>query len=117
MWPIRDTGYMSMRHGIKVDVVDMAREISVIANRVLPIPTLLDTLFALRRFAFRSRPRFDPPGKPALDEAPSDGKIRIMLRQGPKRVEVIGQDANRNRFKRAAVLEQHGRPAVTDRFL
>jgi hypothetical protein len=44
--PIHDARHMSVFHGIKMDVFDMAREISVIANRVLPIATLPYALLA-----------------------------------------------------------------------
>jgi len=40
-----------MPHGIKMDVVDVAREIIVVANGVLPMATLPDAFVAFRNVA------------------------------------------------------------------
>jgi hypothetical protein len=115
--PVRNSLNMSMLYGIEVDVVDMAREISVIADRVLPIATLPDAFFSLRRLALRARDGLKPPGKTAFYQAPSNGKIRIMLRQSPECVEMIGQNANRNRAKWTTFLNSTvGPPQPIDFF-
>jgi hypothetical protein len=83
MRPVRYARYVSMLHGIEVDVVDVAIEICVVANRVFPITTLPDALFALQHLALRPVTSFDSARKPALDKAPAGGEIGIMLRQHP----------------------------------
>jgi hypothetical protein len=47
MRPVYDTRGASMLHWIEVDIVDMALEICVIADCMLPIATLPDAFFAL----------------------------------------------------------------------
>ena len=44
--PISDTLYESVLYGIVMDVVDMAREVVIIPNCVLPKSPLPDSLFA-----------------------------------------------------------------------
>src|ERR1700676_3246822 len=58
----------------------------------------LATLLADR--AFGSRPR----EKPLLIKL-QPGKIGVAFRQRPEGVHVIGQDANRDRFKRSTLLD------------
>jgi hypothetical protein len=41
----------------------------------------------------------------ALDQAPAGGKISVSFRQCPNRVNVIRQDADRDGFERAALLD------------
>ena len=43
--PVCDTRHVSMLHGIEMDIVDVAVEIDVVADRVLPIATLPDSFF------------------------------------------------------------------------
>ena len=53
-----------MFHRIEVDVVDVARKIIIVADGVLPIAALPDTLFAFGELAERGnagRPREKPP--------------------------------------------------------
>jgi hypothetical protein len=74
----------------------MAREISLIADQVLPESPLPDAAFAARHSdgaePFLLRQRF---GKTALDQAPAGREIAIVRWQGPDRVEMIGQDDER----------------------
>jgi len=90
---------MSMLHGIEVDVIDMARKIGIISNGVLPIAPLPDSLFTLQDLARRSWASFEPPGKPTLNQIPPAGKVTVMFWQSPERMNMIGQDANRDCFK------------------
>jgi hypothetical protein len=49
--PIAYARHVSMLHGVEMDVVDMALEIGIIADRMLPIPPLLNALFAFHDLA------------------------------------------------------------------
>src|SRR5215468_3629468 len=104
MGPVRDTRHEPMLHGIEMDVVDVAFEIGLIADRVFPIATLPNAFLALQSLALRARPRFDSAGKATFDEAPSAGEIRIVRRERPQCMEVIRQDANRYSFKWTTLL-------------
>jgi hypothetical protein len=104
MRPINDARDMSMFHWIEMDVIDMALQIRVIANRVFPIATLPDALFSFASFARRSLPRIKSPRKTTLDQAPSSGEIGFSIRQRPNRVKMVGQNADRDRLKRAILL-------------
>src|SRR5579859_922408 len=99
VWPIRDTRNMPMLHGVKMDVVDVAREIGIIANYMLPITTLPDALLAFGNFTIRPRLGIDPTGKSALDEAPAASKVSVIFRQSPESMDVIGQNTNSNRLE------------------
>jgi hypothetical protein len=46
MGPIRDAPDVSVLYRVKVDVIDMATEIGVIATGVLPVTALPDTLIS-----------------------------------------------------------------------
>ena len=105
MRPIRYARDMSMLQRIEMNVVDMALQIGVVANGVLPIATLPDALLSFGNFACGSRLRIKATRKAALDQAPARGKIGVAFRQGPEGVQVIGQDANRDRFKRSTLLD------------
>ena len=56
MRPIDDPSDVPVLHWIKMNVVDMAFEIGVISNRVLPVTPLPDALLSFSDFARRSRP-------------------------------------------------------------
>src|SRR6266496_3569135 len=44
--PIADTFHKPMFDGVDVNIIDVARKIALVANRVLPIASLPDTTFA-----------------------------------------------------------------------
>jgi hypothetical protein len=99
---MRPIGYardVPMLHWIEMNVVDMALKIGVIANRMLPISTLPNTLLSLVDLACGSRPRIEAARKAALDQAPTRREIGVIFRQRPNCVNVIGQDANPDRFE------------------
>jgi hypothetical protein len=69
----------------------MAREVGIVAKRVLPVAPLPYSLFAFGEFAAASiRITGQPAGEMMLDQAPAPGKIGVALRQRPNRVQVIG---------------------------
>ena len=106
MRPVRDARNVSMLDRVVVDVIDMALKIGVIANSVLPVATLPDALLSARDFAFRSRPRIESSRESTLDEIPAGGEILIMLGQYPDSVDMIGQDANCDRFEASTLLNR-----------
>src|SRR5712671_2285362 len=100
--PVDNTRDMSVLDRIEVDVVDIALQIGIIANGVLPIATLPDALLSLAHLACGSRQGSKAAREAALDQAPAGGKISVSFRN---RVNVIGQDADRDGFEWAALLD------------
>jgi hypothetical protein len=61
-----------MLHRIEVDVIDVTLEVSVVADGMLPKPSLPDARFAPPRLAPRSQvPRWQSAAKSAFDLAPA----------------------------------------------
>jgi hypothetical protein len=54
VWPIARFDHVTVLHGIKMNVIDVALQVSVVANRVLPIAALPNSLLASRYFAVGS---------------------------------------------------------------
>ena len=90
MRPINDPRDVPVLHGIEMDVVDMPFEIGVISDGVLPVAALPDAFFALRHLALRSRLGVKIAGEATLDKAPPGREVRIVLRQRPQRMNMIG---------------------------
>ena len=105
MRPIGDARDVPMLHRIEMDIIDMALKIRVIANGMFPIAPLPDTFLSFADFACGPRHWIKTSRKAALDQAPTYREIVIALRQRPKRVDVIGQDANGDSFKLATLLD------------
>ena len=96
-----------MLHRIEVDVIDVTLEVSVVADCMLPKPSLPDSRFAPLYLAPRSQlRRRQLAGKSAFDLPPAGGKIGIAWRQCPNGVEMVRQDADGVRFKRPARLDR-----------
>jgi len=89
-----------------MNVVHMTLKIRVIANGMFPIAPLPNTFLSFADFACGPRHWIETSRKAALDQAPTHREIVITLRQRPQRVDVIGQDANGDSFKRAALLDR-----------
>jgi hypothetical protein len=74
----------------------MRLKIIGITDRVFPKPSLPNALFATRNLAGRGRAcRAAVLRKPRLDLFPPDREIRIIRRQRPDRMDVVGQDHHR----------------------
>jgi len=100
MRPIAHSMCISVFHRIEVNIIDMAREIGVVTDGVLPVATLPDSFLALGDFAGASPDiAGEPARETALDEAPAERKIRVTLREGPHSVQVIRQHADCNRLE------------------
>jgi hypothetical protein len=83
-----------------MDVVDVTSEIVFVADGMLPITSLPNTLVAFRNLASRSQFwGWEQPRKPALDKAPARWEIEIFFWQGPDRVQMVRQYADRNSFE------------------
>jgi len=72
-----------MLHGIEMDVVDMALEITLVANRMFPETTLPQRNLSAPVARDRRSKLDDPVRKPAFDKAQSNRVVRISFRQGP----------------------------------
>ena len=81
---------------IEMNVIDMPREIAFIAERVLPIAPLPQAALAFagtaRRNTFVGRQVMR---EDCFDEAPSQCKIGIVLRQRPDGMHVVGENDDR----------------------
>jgi hypothetical protein len=72
---------VAVLHRIEMNVVDMARKIGLVPDRVFPISALPDSFFAPRDLTGARLSAGDQPaGKPALDEIPSQREIWITGR-------------------------------------
>ena len=58
MLPIGHPVYMPVFHRVKMDVIDVPLEISFIADSMLPVTTLPDSLLTFSDFAWQARPLF-----------------------------------------------------------
>jgi hypothetical protein len=90
----------------------MTLQIGVVADGVLPIAALPDSLLSLRDLAgaaLRTSGEFT--GKSALDLAPAQRKIRITLRQGPDCVQVVWEHADRDGFEWIPILNRRVHPS------
>src|SRR5438309_6987127 len=88
-----------------MNVIDMTLQIILVADDVLPMAALPNSLLALGDLAWGS-PCIDgePARKTALDQAQSKGEVRIAYRQRPQSVQVVRQHTNGDRLKWKALL-------------
>jgi hypothetical protein len=95
MSPIPNAPDEAMLHRIYMAVFDVAGVIGIVTHQVLPESALPDAAFVAslthgaEPFLLRQGLR-----ESHLDQAPACGKIRVVLRQRPDRVNVIRQDDN-----------------------
>lgn len=77
---------------VEMDVIEMAGEIPLVADCVLPIAALPDTAFAAaghsRRSRFDGRQRL---GERDLDRAPAAGEVGVAFWQAPQAMHVVGE--------------------------
>jgi hypothetical protein len=96
MRPIAHLGHQTVFHLIDITIFDMATVVSFVTDQMLPESPLPDAALAAcdpnrtEPFPLRQRPR-----KMALDEPLAGREIGIARRQGPDRVQVIGQHDER----------------------
>jgi hypothetical protein len=89
MRPIADAFDQTVFHGIDVAIFDMARVIDFIADQVLPKS---DAAFAARDAnVAEPLPFWKGRCKTALDQPPPHREIAIVRRQGPDRMQMLGQ--------------------------
>ena len=83
-----------------MNVIDVAFQIRIIANDMLPIPALPNSLLPFEDLARASKgspgQRFD---KAAFDYAPAHGEVRVAFRQSPDGMQMIWKNADGNSFK------------------
>jgi len=83
---------MSVLDGIDVDVIDVTSQIIIIPDLVLPESSLPNAAFTFEPTAFTNRfATLDASREAGLDQHPAAREIGIPGRQGPDRVQVIGQ--------------------------
>src|ERR1035437_3261787 len=96
MRPLRRARYVTVLHRVVMHVIDVPRQILLVADEMFPEPPLPKCRFApldarLRRW----NPVVDPvraaAGYVLLDQRPAQGKIVITVRQGPYAMQMIRQ--------------------------
>ena len=88
--PVHHPRNVPVLHGVEMDVVNMLFEIRITSDGVLPIATLPNAFFALVDLAFRPGLGIDTAGEATLDETPPGREVRVVLRQRPERMNMIG---------------------------
>ena len=113
MWPILGTLHPSMLDRVPVNIIDVPLEIPVITDHVLPIAALPNTTLTSLDTTFRSSfaPR-DLAGKPRFDQRLAHLIVRIIVRQGPDAVEMLGKNDNRVNREWMSCSDQIGRAHV-----
>ncbi len=108
----RGPGHQAVLDQVDVTILDVASEILMVADQVLPKPTLPDASFAARH-AHRASPLGvgNRLGKIDFDQPPAQRKIGIAGRQRPNRVDMIGQHHHGVDRKRVARLREPRRRA------
>ena len=96
----------------------MPFEVKFVADGMLPIPPLPDAPFAARlatgrHWSFNSTLGKVVFGEFLFDPPPSNGIAGVAGRQAPDRVEMIGQQHDRQQFKRAVALDLSDRRSQT----
>src|SRR5215216_5952806 len=103
--PIAHARDVSVLDGIVVNVIDVALEVGLVTDGVLPIAALPNSFVALGDFAQRppsiagKRPR-----KAAFDQVPTSRKICIVIWQRPDGVQMVWQNANRDGLERVPLF-------------
>jgi hypothetical protein len=92
MRPIADARHQAVLHRIEMDIVEVPREILLVADRVLPKPSLPEPVLAFAIAFDRDSASHDLAGEVALDPPPSAGKVEVVRRQSEDCVEVVRQD-------------------------
>src|SRR6516165_9151405 len=115
MRPIAHAANKVVLHWIKVNIVDLPLEISVITNRMLPISTLPERRLSVSVTYDRSPGIHEPVRKSAFDEPPSVRIVRIPVRQRHDKVQMVRQHhdcIDRHRMREPCL--PHGRPQGFD---
>jgi len=107
MGPVGHAGDVPVFDRIVVEIVAVNIEIPLIANRMFPEPALPNAPFAFLLSSIRQPfPRREGSGKRCLDQPPSRGVVRIVRRQGPQAMKMVGEDNDSVDVKRS--LPPHG---------
>jgi hypothetical protein len=87
MRPIAGARHQPMSHRVEVNVIDMAREVGIVADRMFPETALPYAFFAFVKFASTPvRIGRQTAGEIVFDQAPATGEIGIVLWQSPNGV-------------------------------
>src|ERR1043166_7658968 len=92
MRPVADARDEAVPHRVEMNVIDVACKIGLVADGVLPEPSLPKCIVPVR-MAPRRRTRCDHMvAEMSLDPPPAPREIRISRRQGENRMQMIRQD-------------------------
>ncbi len=106
MWPLRRAVDVPVLNRVVVNIIHMPFVIVCVANHVLPIPPLPDSMLAFANSARVSAFTLDDMSrKPCLDQYPPHCKVRgALLQRPPYCVPVIRQDHERINVKKGAAV-------------
>jgi len=114
--PLARLMYQTVLDRIEKNVITMPIPVRFVADTMLPISGLphadLPVPFAIGRH--RKCPKSLPDEAAAeqpFDIGPANGKVVVMVRQGPKAMDVIGQENAGEHIKRPATPDLDHRPA------
>ncbi|OKO78388.1 hypothetical protein AC629_30545 [Bradyrhizobium sp. NAS80.1] len=128
MRPIADAPNVTMFDGVEVDVIDMAREIVFVTNRVLPIAPLPQNQLSVGVAGYVYTGMKQGTAEMPLDPAPASREVGIIQRKFHDGVQMIRKDHYCIELERALLpsspkgiaqgenlLDQDARPAVEKR--
>lgn len=96
MWPIHCATYPPVLHRVVVNVIDVPREVRIVADLMLPIAPLPDTALPLCHTSWSTVfVGADPAREAGFDQCPARRVIRISERQTPDGVQMLRQHHHR----------------------
>jgi hypothetical protein len=105
--PIAYARHMAVLDRIEMDIIDVPLQVSLVANRMLPIATLPNPPLPVGNFARGDwHPAWKPPRKPRLDHIPAQREITVVRRERPDCMQMIGQHANGDRLEWISLLNR-----------
>src|SRR4030088_2566312 len=94
--PIPDPRHEFVLDRVDMDIIQMTREAVLIADGMLPVAPLPNSAFAFGGATARNPfTGGEAARERRFDQPPARGKIRVVVRQRPGRMEMIGQHDHR----------------------
>jgi hypothetical protein len=104
--PIRNARYVPVFDRIEMNIVNMTFEVGIVPDCMFPEATLPNPLLAFDNLARRPWLVLKAAREPALDQAPAGREIRISFGQSPNRMNVVGQDTDRDSLEWVALMDK-----------
>jgi hypothetical protein len=101
---------------IVVDIIDVSHQIGIVANCMLPISSLPQSVFSALVTITCHAARDDVPREQAFDALPSAGEVGVVRRECHDDMQVIGQNDDRINRKRTFVPGRSEKRYATTRY-